>query len=37
MAIFPPALSADKQWHEVGSGLVTKSHSPEELFAALGG
>jgi hypothetical protein len=37
MAIFPPALSADGEWHEKDSGMRTKGHSPEELVAALSG
>jgi hypothetical protein len=37
MAIFPPALSADGQWHEKRSGVRTKGHSPAELVAALSG
>jgi hypothetical protein len=36
MAIFPPALSADRQWHEVTSAFRTKDHSVEEKIAALG-
>jgi hypothetical protein len=35
MALFPPSLSRDGQWHEQGSGRVEKSHTPQELFAAL--
>jgi hypothetical protein len=35
MALFPPSLSSDGQWHERDSGMVTNSHSPEDLLAAL--
>ena len=37
IALFPPALSADGQWHEQGSNFRAKAHSPEELVAALAG
>jgi hypothetical protein len=37
LAIFPPALSADREWHEVGSKFRPKEHSVEEKIAALGG
>jgi hypothetical protein len=36
IAIFPPALSADQQWHEVKSNFRLKDHSVEEKIAALG-
>jgi hypothetical protein len=36
MAIFPPALSADRQWHEVTSAFRTEGHTVEEKIAALG-
>jgi hypothetical protein len=36
LAIFPPALSADRQWHEVQTAFGEKEHSPEEKVAALG-
>jgi hypothetical protein len=35
MAIFPPALSADGQWHEQGS-VRENAHTAEEKVAALG-
>lgn len=35
MALFPPELSADGQWHEKGSNVREHAHSPEELLAAL--
>jgi hypothetical protein len=35
--IFPPALSADRRWHEVESNLSGKAHSLGETAAALGG
>jgi|HubBroStandDraft_5_1064220.scaffolds.fasta_scaffold341511_1 hypothetical protein len=37
MAIFPPALSADHEWHEVGSKFRLKEHTVEEKVKALGG
>ena len=36
MAIFPPELSADRQWHEVGSSVRAQGHSVEEVVEALG-
>jgi hypothetical protein len=36
MAIFPPALSTDRQWHEVISDFCLEEHTPEEKVAALG-
>jgi hypothetical protein len=36
MAIFPPELSADGQWHEKGSGMRTTGHTVEEKVAVLG-
>jgi len=36
LTIFPPALSADGQWHEVTSDFRDKDHTPEEKVAALG-
>jgi len=36
MAIFPPELSADRQWHEQGSSMRTKRHTAEEKVAVLG-
>jgi hypothetical protein len=35
MVIFPPALSADGQWHEVYSGLNVKEHDFAEVVSAL--
>ena len=37
IAIFPPALSADGQWHEQGSRFRPQQHSVEEVVAALTG
>jgi hypothetical protein len=37
IAIFPPALSADRQWHEVGSKFRAEAHTVEEKIKALGG
>lgn len=37
IALFPPALSSDGQWHETESNFRVKAHSPEELMAALAG
>jgi hypothetical protein len=37
LVIFPPALSRDGQWNEVGSNLSAKTHSLAETAAALGG
>jgi hypothetical protein len=36
MAIFPPELSADGQWHEQGSDFRLEEHTAEEKVAALG-
>jgi hypothetical protein len=36
IALFPPALSADRQWHEKDSSMRTKGHSVEEKIAVLG-
>ena len=36
MAIFPPELSADGQWHEQGSKFRENAHTAEEKEAALG-
>ena len=36
MAIFAPALSDDRQWHEVMNGLEGPEHSVEDKFKALG-
>jgi hypothetical protein len=36
IALFPPELSADGQWHEQGSSVRTKGHTAEEKVAALG-
>lgn len=36
IALFPPELSADRQWHEQGSKFRTASHTVEEKVAALG-
>lgn len=36
MAIFPPGLSSDGEWHEKASGVRTEGHKPEELLRALG-
>jgi hypothetical protein len=36
LAIFPPALSANRQWNEVASDFRLKEHTPEEKVAALG-
>ena len=36
IALFPPELSADRQWHEQGSSMRTKGHTAEEKVAALG-
>ena len=36
IALFPPELSADRQWHEQGSKFRTEAHTPEEKVAALG-
>ena len=35
MAIFPPTLSHDRQWHEVGAGMVEEPHTPDQVVAAL--
>lgn len=37
MAIFPPALSGDRQWYERESGLTKREHAIEEVAAALRG
>lgn len=37
MALFPPELSSDGQWHEKRSSVRQKEHSAEELFRVLGG
>jgi hypothetical protein len=37
MAIFPPAVSTDGQWHEVISNLSGPQHSPADVVKALGG
>jgi hypothetical protein len=34
-ALFPPARSSDRQWHEVDHGMRTKAHGPEELLRAM--
>jgi hypothetical protein len=36
VALFPPELSSDRQWHEQGSKFRPKEHTPEEKVAALG-
>jgi hypothetical protein len=36
MAIFPPELSADRQWHEQGSKFRLEEHTAEEKVVALG-
>jgi hypothetical protein len=36
IAIFPPELSADRQWHEQESNFRLEEHTPEEKVAALG-
>ena len=36
IALFPPELSADRQWHEQGSAFRCAAHTPEEKLAALG-
>jgi hypothetical protein len=36
VALFPPALSADRQWHEVDSKFRSTEHTVEEKLAALG-
>ena len=36
IALFPPALSSDGQWHEQESNFRQKEHTPEEKVAALG-
>jgi hypothetical protein len=36
LAVFAPALNADRQWHEVESDFRTKDHTVEEKIAALG-
>jgi len=36
MAIFPPELSANRQWNEKGSSMRPKGHTAEEKEAALG-
>jgi hypothetical protein len=36
IAIFPPALSHDRQWHEASTKFRVKEHSVEEVVAALG-
>ena len=36
MAIFPPGLSSDGEWHEKESGGRVDSHTPEQLLRALG-
>jgi hypothetical protein len=35
MVIFPPTLSSNGEWHEVGSGVLVNQHSPEDVFRAL--
>jgi hypothetical protein len=37
VAIFAPALSADHEWHEVGSKFTLKAHTVEDKVKALGG
>ena len=37
IAIFPPALSSDGQWHEQGSRFRPQQHSVAEVVAALSG
>jgi hypothetical protein len=37
MAIFPPALSSDGQWHETMSNLSGPRHTPADVVKALGG
>ena len=36
IALFPPELSHDRQWHEQGSNFRTDAHTAEEKVAALG-
>lgn len=36
IALFPPALSANRQWNEVTSDFRLEEHTPEEKVAALG-
>jgi hypothetical protein len=37
LGIFPPALSSDRQWHEVDSALRDVEHSLQDVANALGG
>lgn len=36
IALFPPLLSSDHQWHEMSSNGVTAGHSPQEIVEAIG-
>lgn len=36
IALFPPELSRDRQWHEQGSNFRQDAHTVEEKIAALG-
>jgi hypothetical protein len=36
IAIFPPVLNADRQWHEKETNFRVEEHTPEEKVAALG-
>jgi hypothetical protein len=36
MAIFPPAMSADRQWHEVTSDLHQEEHRVDDIAEKLG-
>lgn len=36
-AIFPPGVSSDGQWHEMGSDIVGAQHSLADIVAVIGG
>jgi hypothetical protein len=36
LAVFAPAISSDRQWHEVESGMTEQAHSAAEVVEALG-